>query len=315
MKSTKIILIGAGNVGTSFLYSAINQGLASEYGIIDLSPEFAHGQALDLEDATPSVVRPYRIYQADYKDAADADFVVITAGRPQKPGETRLELVKDNIKIISEIAQKIKESGFKGITVIASNPVDIITRAYRDVSGFSDAKVIGSGTVLDTARLQVEIAKRAGVAPESVHAYVMGEHGDSSFVAYSNIQIAGECICGFSAQTGIHADNYEQELEYPISRKAYEIINRKRATYYGIGAALANIVKNVVNDTKKILVVGANLRGQYGFSGVNVGVPVVLGRNGIEKIVQITLNDKEKAKFTKSVEIIDTMYKDATEGH
>ncbi|CAT05308.1 L-lactate dehydrogenase [Mesomycoplasma conjunctivae] len=308
MKSTKIILIGSGNVGNSFLYSAMNQGLASEYGIIDINPDFAEGQALDFEDASASLLRPYRVFKADYKDIADADFVVITAGRPQKPGETRLQLVEDNIRIIREIAYKVKDSGFKGFTIIASNPVDVVTRAYRDASGFEHNRVIGSGTILDTARLKVDLAKRAKVSPDSVQAFVMGEHGDSSFVAYSNIKIAGECICHFSALTGIHADNYEAELEYPVSRKAYEIISRKRATFYGIGAALASIVRNIIEDSKKIMIVGANLHGEFGFHDVNVGVPAVIGKNGIEKIVQISLNEKEQEKFRKSIKIIDDIY-------
>nr|ANW09709.1 lactate dehydrogenase [Mesomycoplasma ovipneumoniae] len=311
MKPIKIVLIGAGNVGNSFLYAAMNQGLASEYGIIDINPDFAEGNAFDFEDASASLLRPFSVRRYEYSDLKDADFILITAGRPQKPGETRLELVADNIRIIRDIAFKVKENGFSGITVIASNPVDVITRAYRDASGFSDQKVIGSGTILDTARLQFEIAKRLKIAPNSVQAYVMGEHGDSSFVAYSNIKIAGECFCHFSELTGINGSNYEKELEYPVSRRAYEIINRKRATFYGIGAALARIVSNIINDTKNILIVGANLRGQYGFDGVNIGVPAVLGANGIEKIIEITLNDKEKEKFAKSVEIVDTIYKDA----
>ncbi|MBG0730910.1 L-lactate dehydrogenase [Mycoplasma sp. 'Moose RK'] len=312
MKPIKIALIGAGNVGNSFLYAAMNQGLASEYGIIDVNPDFADGNALDFEDASGSLNQCFSVRRYEYSDLKDTDFIVITAGRPQKHGETRLQLVADNIRIIREIAFKIKESGFSGITVIASNPVDIITRAFREASGFSDEKVIGSGTVLDTARLRVEIAKRANVSPNSVQAFVMGEHGDSSFVAFSNIKIAGECFCNFTKLTGIDSSNYEKELEFPISRKAYEIINRKKATFYGIGAALATIVKSIIQDSKNILIVGANLRGEYGFSGPNVGVPVVLGAKGIERIVEITLNDKEKAKFAKSIEIIEQIYQDAT---
>ncbi|AJC49942.1 L-lactate dehydrogenase [Mycoplasma flocculare] len=311
MKPIKIALIGAGNVGNSFLYAAMNQGLASHYGIIDISHSFAEGNAFDFEDASASLPRPFSIFPYEYSDLKDADFIIITAGRPQKPDETRLELVAGNIQIIREIAFKVKESGFSGISIIASNPVDVLTRAYREASGFSDQKVIGSGTILDTARLQFAIAKKANVSPNSVQAYVMGEHGDSSFVAYSNIKIAGECFCNFSKITGINASNYEEKLEFPVSRRAYEIINRKKATFYGIGAALVRIVRNIIEDSKNILIVGANLRGEYGFSNVNIGVPAIIGANGIEKIIEINLNKKEKAKFAKSVEIIDTIYKNA----
>ncbi|MGY6172305.1 L-lactate dehydrogenase [Candidatus Mycoplasma pogonae] len=309
--SRKIVLIGAGAVGTSFLYSAMNQGLAAEYGLIDMFETPLEGNVMDLEDASPSVPESYRVYKTDYDHIGDADLIVITAGRPQKDGETRLEMVADNVKVIEDIAEKVKKSGFKGITLIASNPVDIITYAYLQKTGFDPKRVIGSGTVLDTARLKMEIAKRLDISPKSVTGYVIGEHGDSSLVVYSKINVSGVPFDKLSAESGVTADNYEAELETYVYKKAYEIIKRKRATFYGIGAALAQIARNIFADSHAIMVVGANLNGEYGHSGLNIGVPVVLSGNGIERIIELDLNEKEQAKFNRSVEIVKKVYQDA----
>lgn len=309
MKNRKIVLVGCGAVGTSFLYAAINQGLASEYGLIDAFEGPRDGNALDLEDVIASSQRTFNVYPTEYSKVGDSDVIVITAGRPQKPGETRLEMIQDNVKIIKTIAQEIKKSGFKGITIIASNPVDIITYVYLKETGFDKSKVIGSGTILDTARLKREISKRVGVDANSISSYVIGEHGDSSVVAYSTISVAGIPFSQYEAKTGINESNYEELLEKVVFRKAYEIIQRKRATYYGIGAALCSIVRNIFDDSKRVLVVGATLENEYGVSGLNVGVPAVIGKEGIEQIIEIPLNEKEKAKFLKSVDILKNLLK------
>lgn len=313
MKETKIVLIGAGAVGCSFLYAAMNQGLATKYGIIDAFPETRDGNVLDLEDAIASLPRTYDVYASDYEDIKDADFIVITAGRPQKHGETRLEMLFDNAKIMKDIAQKVKASGFNGITIIVANPVDVMTTIYFDETGFPKNKVIGSGTILDTARLKREIGKRIGIAPKSVTAYVMGEHGDSSMIPYSSITIGGVPFSEFEKEAGLSKDNYATELEKPISRKAYEIINRKRATFYGIGAAITSIIRAIQEDSREILVVGANLDGEYGFKGVNIGVPAVISKNGIEKVITIKLTPEEKAKFDHSLNIVINKVKELKE--
>jgi L-lactate dehydrogenase len=182
MKKTtnKVVLIGAGAVGTSFLYSAINQGIAEEYGIIDLFPAGAEGNKLDLEDAGAALPNPVKITHGGYEQVSDADVLVITAGRPQKEGETRLEMVEDNAKIMKDIADQVVASGFSGITVIASNPVDVLTTVYQEVTGFDKSKVISSSCSLDSSRLRIELAEALGVAPTSIGAFVLGEHGDSS---------------------------------------------------------------------------------------------------------------------------------------
>lgn len=299
----KIVLIGSGAVGTSFLYSAINQGLASEYGIIDIFEGGRDGNILDLEDTIASVPRKFKIYVGDYNNLSDVDYIMIAAGRPQKQGETRLEMVKDNVRIIKDIAEKIKNSGFKGITFICANPVDVLTYAYIKATGFSKSKVIGSGTVLDTARLKLAISKDMGVATSSVEgAYVLGEHGDSSVTTYSTIRVGGKHISSLGSK--YTPENYSEDLEKTVARKAYEIINRKRATFYGIGAAMAKLVGIVSKDEGEIIVCGAYLEGEYGFSDVVLGVPCVLGKSGIQRVVEVPLNKAEKEKLNKSYAIV-----------
>ncbi|WGI36797.1 L-lactate dehydrogenase [Mesomycoplasma lagogenitalium] len=304
MKETKIILIGCGAVGTSFLYSAINQGLASEYGLIDKFEGPRDGNVLDLEDAISPSPRKYNIYATDYSNIKDADILVITAGRPQAPGETRLEMVKDNSLIMKEIARNVKESGFNGITIIASNPVDVLTYVYLKETGFDSNKVIGSGTSLDTARLKRLLSLKTGVSTDNINAYVLGEHGDSSLVNYSSFKIGTLPFSKYEEKTGINPSNYEELLEKPVYQKAYRIIERKRATFYGIGACLAEIVRNIQEDSNKILAVGAYLENQYEVNDVVTGVPAIIGKDGIKEIVELELNEKELNKFKKSVKIV-----------
>ena len=300
MKAKKIILVGAGAVGCSFLYSAMNRGLASEYGIIDVNKANVEGQTLDFEDGSAPSDYPFNVFPAEYSDCKDADLVVITAGRPQLPGETRLNMVEGNAKIMKEIATNIKQSGFKGITVIASNPVDILTLIYQEVTGFDKKTVIGSGTSLDSARLTREISKRIKIAPQSIQAYVMGEHGDSSVSAFSVATVGGLPLSHFVKNKRIDESEFPKIHEF-VWRKAYEIIERKRATFYGIGVNLANICENIIRDSRKVLAIGAFLEGQYKNSGIYTGVPAVIGVNGIEEIIEFTLSDAEQKQFDNSV--------------
>ena len=300
MKAKKIILVGAGAVGCSFLYSAMNRGLASEYGIIDVNKANVEGQTLDFEDGSAPSDYPFNVFPAEYSDCKDADLVVITAGRPQLPGETRLNMVEGNAKIMKEIATNIKQSGFKGITVIASNPVDILTLIYQEVTGFDKKTVIGSGTSLDSARLTREISKRINIAPQSIQAYVLGEHGDSSVSAFSVATVGGLPLSYFVKNKRIDESEFPKIHEF-VWKKAYEIIERKRATFYGIGVNLANICENIIRDSRKVLAIGAFLEGQYKNSGIYTGVPAVIGVNGIEEIIEFTLSDAEQKQFDNSV--------------
>lgn len=300
MKAKKIILVGAGAVGCSFLYSAMNRGLASEYGIIDVNKQNVEGQVLDFEDGSAPMDYPFNVFDATYKDCKDADIVVITAGRPQLPGETRLNMVEGNAIIMKDIAEGVKKSGFKGITVIASNPVDILTLVYQEVTGFDKKSIIGSGTSLDSARLTREISKRINIAPQSIQAYVMGEHGDSSVSAFSVATVGGAPLSYFVKQKRIDEKEFPKIHEY-VWRKAYEIIDRKRATFYGIGVNLANICENIIRDSRKVLAVGAYLEGQYKNSGVYTGVPAVIGANGLQEIIELPISSSEQKQFDKSV--------------
>lgn len=300
MKAKKIILVGAGAVGCSFLYSAMNRGLASEYGIIDVNKQNVEGQVLDFEDGSAPMDYPFNVFAASYKDCKDADIVVITAGRPQLPGETRLNMVEGNAVIMKDIAENIKKSGFKGITVIASNPVDILTYVYQQVTGFDKKTVIGSGTSLDSARLTREISKRLNIAPQSIQAYVLGEHGDSSCSAFSVATVGGLPLSYFAKKGRINEKEYPKIHEY-VWRKAYEIIDRKRATFYGIGVNLANICENIIRDSRKVLAIGAYLDGHYKNKGVYTGVPAVIGADGIQEIIELPISPAEQKQFDKSV--------------
>lgn len=312
MKERKIILVGQGAVGASFLYSAINRGIASNYGIIDLNEKAVEGNVLDFEDAINPTDYPFNVFKATYDDCKDADIVVITAGRPQLPGETRLNMVEGNAKIMKDIAEKIKKSGFEGITVIASNPVDILTLIYQQVTGFDKKRVIGSGTSLDSARLTREISKRIKIAPQSIQAYVLGEHGDSSVSAFSVATVGGLPLSHFEKQGKIDKNEYPEIHRY-VWRKAYEIIDRKGATFYGIGANLANICENILRNSRKVLAIGAFLEGHYKNEGVYTGVPAVIGMEGIVEIIEFNLSIEEQNQFNKSVEQLKEVVKKAQE--
>lgn len=310
MKVKKIILVGSGAVGTSFLYSAMNRGIAQEYGIIDVNDEVAYGNVLDMEDAIGTSAQPFNVFHAKYSDCKDADIVVITAGRPQLPGETRINMVEGNAKIMKTIATEIKKSGFKGITVVASNPVDILTYVYQKVTGFDKSKVVGSGTSLDTARFVRLLSQELNIAPQSIQAYVLGEHGDTSVSVFSSATVNGKPLSKFVEEGKIDSSKFPKMHEI-VWKKAYEIINRKRATFYGIGSALANICENILIDSRRIVLAGAFLEGEYQNKGIYTGVPVILGMNGIESIVEVSLNKEEQEQFNKSCKLVAEVIKKA----
>lgn len=307
MEKRRIALVGCGAVGSSFVYSAINQGLAQEYILIDLNQELAEGTALDLEDAAAGAVTSCTVKAGTYSDCKNIDVIVITAGRPQKPGETRLDMVADNARIMKEIAQKIKSSGFKGVTVIASNPVDIMTAVYQQVTGFDVHKVIGSGTILDTLRLQHFIGKKFDVNPKSIAAYVIAEHGDSSFVPWSSVTVANKTINQQISEGRIEKADLKT-IQTEVVNRAYDIIKLKRATFYGIGVALTLLVKAVFEGQNTILVAGAYLDGEYNQKGIYIGVPVIINETGWKKVIQLSLTAEEQTAFNKSCEIVkDTL--------
>lgn len=298
----KVVLVGDGAVGSSYAFALMQQGIAEELVIVDIMKERTEGDALDLEDAAPWTFNK-DVYSGSYDDAKDADLVVITAGAPQKPGETRLDLVDKNLKIIKSIVSPIVESGFNGIFLVAANPVDILTMAVQKFSGFPKNRVFGSGTSLDTARLRMALAKKFNVSPEAVDAYILGEHGDSEFANFDEAQIGGRPLKVWAAEAGISDEDLDQIL-YDTAHKAYEIINRKGATFYGIGTALARITRAIFRDEKMVLPVGAWMDGQYGLNDIYIGTPAVIGANGVEAVVEATLSEEEAAKMAASAKTL-----------
>lgn len=306
VEKRKIVLVGTGFVGMSMAYSLLNQGGINELVLIDVLKEKAIGEAMDLAHGIPCAPSNVDIKAGDYEDCKDANIVVITAGLAQKPGQTRLELAAANAKIMKEITENIVKSGFKGIFLIASNPVDVMTYVVKTVSGFPASKVIGSGTVLDTARLRYLIGDYLEISSKNVHAYIMGEHGDSSFVPWNHAYV------GCKKMIDIMKDNQHpmEELERiytDVQQAAYEIINRKKATYYGIGLGLTKIIKAILNDQDEIMTVSTYLNGEYGQKDIYIGVPTILNSKGAREVLQLNLEGEEKEKFEKSCMILRQM--------
>lgn len=296
----KVVLIGCGMVGNSFLYSAINRGIAQHYVLIDSFQQIAEGNAIDLSDTAATLENSFStIKVGNYNDCKDADLIVITAGRPQRNGETRLDMIIDNSRIMQNIALRIKETKFKGITLIASNPVDILATIYQKITGYSRKKVISSGTMLDSARLRRLVGNKLNISPTSVDAYVLGEHGDSSVSVWSKASIMQKSIDDFIEEKIITKKDLE-DIHKKMVEMAYTIINLKKSTFYGIGTCLSTIAKAILNDEKSTFLVGAKCEGEYNVKGVYIGVPVIIGVNGIEKIIEWKLTKEEQIKFEKS---------------
>ncbi|WP_394018524.1 L-lactate dehydrogenase [Anaerococcus cruorum] len=303
MKDSKVILIGDGAVGSSFAYSSSLLGVGRELGIIDINEERVEGDVLDLTDAL-SFTYPKKVYKADYSDCKDAEVVVITAGIPQKPGETRLQLVDKNLAIFKDMIGKVVDSGFDGIFVIASNPVDVTTYATMKFSGFPAHKVIGSGTTLDTSRFQKQIGNLLDVDYRSVNAYIMGEHGDTEFPVWSNANVGGLSIEEWkSTHPNVTQEALDKAFDQTVNA-AYEIINRKGATFYGIGTALTAIVRAILNDENAVYLTSSYLDGQYGLSDIHIGVPTVIGKTGVKHIIEVPLSDEEKEKLEHSAKTL-----------
>lgn len=304
----KVVLVGDGAVGSAYAYSMMNQGIAEEFVIVDVVKERTEGDALDLEDAQV-FTSPKNVYSGDYSDCKDADVVVITAGAPQKPGETRLDLVNKNLKILSSIVKPVVESGFDGIFVVAANPVDILTYATWKFSGFPKEKVIGSGTSLDTSHLRVALAKKFNVDPRNVEAYIMGEHGDSEFAAYDEATVGSKPLKVVAKEHGLTDDDLAK-IEDDTRNKAYEIINRKGATYYGVATCLMRITKAILRDENAILPIGAALNGEYGLDDIFIGTPAIVNANGLGGVIEVPLSDKEKDLMAKSAETLKKVTQD-----
>lgn len=303
-KLTRVALIGTGFVGSSYAFALMNQGIVDELIMIDVNEEKAKGDVMDLNHGKVFAPNPTHIRFGHYDDCTDVDLVVICAGANQKPGETRLDLVDKNLKIFKSIVENVMASGFNGIFLVATNPVDILTYATWRFSGLPKERVIGSGTILDTARFRFLLGDYFNVAPKNVHAYIIGEHGDSELPVYNSAFIG--CIPILK----LIADNKQYKLEdlddifINVRDAAYKIIEGKGATFYGIAMGLVRITKAILNNENSILTVSALLEGQYSEDQVYIGVPAIINRNGIREIVELQLSEDEKKQFHHSASVL-----------
>ncbi len=296
----KAAVIGCGFVGASSAFAMVGSGLFSELVLIDVNRDKAQGEAMDLSHGLP-FARPMKIYAGDYADLADCALIVITAGANQKPGETRLELVQKNVAIFRSIIPQITAVNREAILLIVSNPVDILTWAAQKLSGLPANQVIGSGTVLDTARLKYLLGEHLSVDSRSVHAVIIGEHGDSELAVWSGANVSGVDLDHFCELRGYtrHQENMDRIYE-DVRDSAYEIIEKKGATYYGIAAAVTRIAQCIVRDEHSVLPISANLHGLYGVDDLCMSVPTVVGRDGAEQVLEIQMDSEERERFNAS---------------
>ncbi len=297
----KCAIIGCGQVGASIAFALVQSGLFSELVLIDINQEKAEGEAMDLMHGVPFAA-PVSVYAGDYSQIADCGLIILTAGANQKPNETRLDLVHRNAAIFRNMIPQITFYNRNAILLVVSNPVDILTYITLQESGFPENRVIGTGTVLDTARLKQLVGKYLGIDSRSVHAFIIGEHGDSELAVWSSANISGvdlDDFCTLAGQSESH-DTLHQLYE-EVRDSAYEVIKRKGATYYGIAMAVLRIARAIIRDEHSVLPVSCYVRGHYGMDDVCVGVPAIIGSEGIERVLDIPLNHYEQKQLLHSV--------------
>lgn len=300
----KAAVIGCGFVGSATAFSLMQSGLFSEIVLIDADMDRAEGEALDISHGVP-FSRHMKIYAGTYEDIVDAAIIIITAGANQKPDETRLDLVHKNVAIFRSIIPEIAKRNCAGILLIVSNPVDILTYTAIKLSGFTENRVIGSGTVLDTARLKYELSEHLSVDSRSIHAFIIGEHGDSEIAAFSSANVSGIALSEFCEMRGHydHEANTRQIAEN-VKNSAYEIIQKKKATYYGIASAVRRICEVIIRDEKSILPVSSMMHGEYGIEDVVLSMPAIVGKYGIETRVPIDLSEEEIEDLKRSAQTL-----------
>lgn len=306
----KVAMIGCGFVGSASAFSLMQSGLFSEMVLIDADKDRAEGEALDIAHGIP-FARQMKIYAGDYDDIVDAAIIIITAGANQKPEETRLDLVHKNVKIFKSIIPEIAKRDCQGILLVVSNPVDILTYAALKLSGFTENRVLGSGTVLDTARLKYKLGEHLSVDSRSVHAFIIGEHGDSEIAAFSSANVSGIALSEFCELRGHYAhEKNTRQIAEEVKNSAYEIINKKRATYYGIAMAVKRICEVIIRDEKSILPVSSMMHGAYGIEDVVLSMPAVVGKHGVETRVPIPLNEEEAKMLRASADTLKKIIRD-----
>ncbi|HPV70635.1 MAG TPA: L-lactate dehydrogenase [Candidatus Magasanikbacteria bacterium] len=304
IETTRVVVIGTGLVGSTAAFTMMTQGVASEIVLIDVNKNKCEGEAMDLEHGL-SFVRQSRIWAGDYSDCKEADVVVITAGLGQKPGQTRLELASVNAKIIGEIIEQVRHYTDKAVILMVTNPLDVMTYVALKKSGLPNYQVFGTGTTLDSSRFRYLLAQKFGVAPDSMAAYLIGEHGDSEVPVLSHANLMGENIASFK-----EFDPALMEEAYQHTKNAAaEIICKKGATYYAIALAVSRIVRAILYDENHIFPLSSLLTGQYGLEDVCLSLPTVIGRSGIKKVLEIKLNDEELSKLRQSAKTISETIK------
>lgn len=302
----KVVLVGTGFVGMSMAYSFLNTGEIDELVLIDVNEEKAIGEAMDLQHGLPYAQGKLSIKAGGYEECKDAGIVVITAGVTQTPQETRLDLTARNTKIMQSVTEQIMASGFDGIIVIASNPVDCMTYVVQKVSGLPKERVIGSGTLLDSARLRYLMGEYLNVSSNNIHAYIMGEHGDSSFVPWTNAYVGCKPLLDVLDEQGKDLSQLH-DIYTQVQQAGYEIVKRKKSTYYGIGLSLNRLVQAIFNDENVILTVSAYQSGEYGQRGLYIGVPAIINRHGVREVVKLKLNEVDQAKFDHSAQMLSSI--------
>jgi L-lactate dehydrogenase len=307
---TRIAVVGAGNVGATFAYALVTNGLAAEIVLIDANHARAEGEAMDLNHAVP-MHRNCRVWAGSYSDCATADILVVTAGSAQRPGETRLDLTQRNAEIFKQIIPQIARYNPEGTLVIASNPVDVLTYAAIQLSGMPANHIIGSGTILDTARVRYLLSQHFGVDPRSVHAYIIGEHGDSEVPVWSLANIAGMRLTDYCAANHIGCEGEILNTIIEQTRHAaYEIIQRKGSTYYAIASGLLRLVEAILRDQNTVLTVSSLIQNQYGISDVCLSLPTIVDRGGIEKVLTLDLSADELSGLQRSADILHQTIRD-----
>ena len=312
MANRRVALVGCGMVGMSFAYALLNNDICNELILIDVNKEKARGEAMDLNHGLAFTNSHMKIHAGTYEDCKMADLVVITASLgSRKPGQTRFAQLNDNVKLLKSFIPRIGASGFDGVFLVASNPVDIMTRVTYELSGFPAGRVLGSGTTLDTARLRYLVGDYFHADPRSVHGYVIGEHGDSEFVPYSQLYLSTKHVSEFFTDERFKDQFNEEDMNdivEKVKNSGAEVIASKGATYYGIGMALVNITRAIFGDENRLMTVSSRLNGEYGLRDVYLGLPAFVNRNGVRMILPLNLTEEEQAKLKKSYDVLKESY-------
>lgn len=304
----KVAIIGAGFVGSSSAFALMQKGLFNELVLIDANKARAEGEAMDISHGL-AYSNSMRIYAGEYEDISDAKIIIITAGAAQKVGETRLDLIKKNSKIMTSIINEIVRVKAEGLLLIVANPVDVLTQVALKVSGFGKERVFGSGTVLDTARLKYLLSEKLRIDTRNVHAVIMGEHGDSEFVAWSFANISSMPIKKFLCLRGYKdMEQLKEEIHVEVRDSAYKIIERKGATYYGIALSVTRICECIVKNQHSMLPISTLLEGEYGVSNVALSVPAILGSDGVEAVLELPLSSNEILELHHSADTLEAIF-------